>query len=150
MSGEAAGFEQVARRIEVHLGAELEVLLGAARNQRGEMEYDVDVGRYQRAGELRISDVADEGGGCRLIGADDFMRCQSLDQRGTDVARSAGHEYSHGDKHSKEGGEHVSRITGVGFVVFRSIRMVAGLPLETREDHRALRRRRLGRRLWAL
>ena len=62
MAGEAAGFEQVARRVEVHLGAELEVLLGAARNQRREVEYRVDLRRYQGPGELRIGEVADAPG----------------------------------------------------------------------------------------
>src|SRR5687768_9945067 len=114
MSRQAARLEQVARRIEVHLGAELEVLLGAARNQRGEMEYDVDVGRYQRPGELRVGDISDHRSGRRLVGGDNFMGCQGSDERATDVARGAGHEYSHGDQHSKEGGEDVSPITGVG------------------------------------
>src|SRR5688572_16733251 len=117
MPGEAAGLDQVARGVEVHLGAELEVLLRAARHQRREMEYGVDLWRYQGAGELRVGDVADDGSGRRLVGRDHFMGRQGSDERGTDVARSAGHEYSHGDKHSKEGGEHVARVTGIGFVV---------------------------------
>jgi len=53
-------FEQIARRIEIHLVAELEVLLRAAGDERGEMEYDVDVGCDERAGELRIGEIADE------------------------------------------------------------------------------------------
>ena len=71
MAGEAAGFEQVARRVEVDLGAELEVLLGAAGYQRGEMEYRVDFGRNQGAGELRIGDVAEHRRRRRLVGGDD-------------------------------------------------------------------------------
>jgi hypothetical protein len=45
MPGEAAGFEEIARCIQVDFGAELEVLLGPARDERCEMEYDRGVGR---------------------------------------------------------------------------------------------------------
>src|SRR5262245_36741896 len=96
-----AGLEQVARRVQVDLGAEFEILLGAAGNQRSNVEYRADVRRDQRAGELRIGDVAGDGGAGLIGGNDLAARRQRPRQRGTDVARGAGYQYSHGHKYSK-------------------------------------------------
>jgi hypothetical protein len=100
MPGEAAGLEQIARGVEVHLGAELEVLLRAAGDQRGEVEYGVDLRRYQRPGELRVGEVAKHRRRRGLIGGHHLVRRQRRYQSGTDVARRPGDEYSHGDQHS--------------------------------------------------
>jgi hypothetical protein len=98
--GEAAGLEQVARRVQVHLGAELEVLLGTAGNERGEMEDNVDFRCYQRAREGRIRQIADEPG-ATLVSSDHLVRGEGANQGGTDVARRAGDEYSHRRSYSK-------------------------------------------------
>src|SRR5687768_8439432 len=66
------------------------------------MEYRADLGRYQRAGELRIRQVADHRRGRRLIGRDDVASRQRFHKCGTDIARRTGDEYSHGGRHSKE------------------------------------------------
>src|SRR5260370_32446732 len=102
MPRETASLEQVARRIEVDLGAELEILFGAAGDERREMEYDADLGCDERARELRIGDVAADGvreRHARLVGRDDIA-AERAHQRGTDVARRSGDEYSHGRSYS--------------------------------------------------
>jgi hypothetical protein len=96
VAGETAGLEKVARGVEVHLGAEREVLLRPARDERSEMEYHADVGCDERPGERRIGEVADYGGGRGLIRSQDRFAAQSTNQRGTDVACGPGDEYSHG------------------------------------------------------
>src|SRR3954469_6894889 len=98
MPREPARFEQVAGRVEIDLGAELEVLLGAAGNQGSEMEYDADLRCHERAGELRIRDVADHCAlkwHARLIGGDDICGAKRAHQCGTDVACRSGDQYSH-------------------------------------------------------
>src|SRR4051794_14929526 len=103
MAGEPARFQQIARRVEVHLGAELEVLLRAARDERGKMEYGIDLRRDERARELRIGDVADHRVAerhRRLVGRDDLVFTERAHQCGTDVARRSGDEYSHGRGYS--------------------------------------------------
>src|SRR4051812_22223876 len=104
MASQSAGFEQVARGVQVHLCAELEVLLGTARDERREMEYRTNVGRDQRARELGIGDVADNRFRKRhrgLVGRHD-VRAERTHQCGTNVARGAGDEYSHARSYSKE------------------------------------------------
>src|SRR5690349_24570182 len=103
MPGEAAGFQQIARRVEVCFRAELEVLLGAAGDERGKMEYGVDCRCDERARELRVGDVADERireRHRRLVGCEYVLGTKSAHQCGTDVARRSGDEYSHGRSYS--------------------------------------------------
>src|SRR3954470_19779406 len=99
MAGEPARFQQIARRVEIYFRAELEILLGAARDERGEMEYGVDFRRDERARELRIGDVAEHRVAewhRGLVGRDDLVFTERAHQCGTDVARRSGDEYSHG------------------------------------------------------
>ena len=79
MPGEAAGFQQISRCVEVHLGTELEVLLGAAGHERRQMEYDLHFGCDERAGEAWVGEVADHLGRRRLVGGNDFGSVQSID-----------------------------------------------------------------------
>ncbi len=105
MARQPAGFEQIARRIEIHLGAKLEVLLRAAGDERREMEYRAGLRRDERARELRISDVAGDRVCERhagLIGGENIGFAERAHQCGTDVARGSGDEYSHGRGHSNQ------------------------------------------------
>src|SRR5688500_2108064 len=149
MPGQAAGLEQVARGVEVHLGAELEVLLRAARNQRCQMEYRPDLRRYQGAGELRIGEVAEHACRLRLVGRQYVAAGQGTDECGTDIARRAGDEYSHGDNHSKRRKYGPRRFRARTAFVQRLV-VVAVVSHAAREDRGSLRGRRLGRRVRAL
>ena len=79
MARKPARFQQIARRVEVHLGAELEVLLRAAGDERSQMEYHVDFGCDERAREARVREVADHVRRRGLIGGNDFGTTQSID-----------------------------------------------------------------------
>src|ERR1700757_1302460 len=99
MTREPAGFEQVARRIEIDLGAKLEVLLRAAGDERREVAYGVDRRCDERTRKLRIRDFADDSVGERhlcLVGSEDARRIEGAHECGTDVARGTRDEYSHG------------------------------------------------------
>src|SRR5256885_721709 len=99
VAGKPAGFEQIAGRVQVHLGAELEIGLGPARDQGREMEYHLNFPCDQRARKLRIGDIADDGIGERprhLVCRNGLRLAERTYQRGTDVAPRAGDEYSHG------------------------------------------------------
>ncbi len=103
MPGEAAGFQQIACRVEIHFRAELEVLLGTARDERGEMKYRVDFRRDERASELRVSDIADDRireRHCALVGRQHVLGSECTHQCGTDVARGTRDEYSHDRSYS--------------------------------------------------
>src|SRR5258706_12750989 len=99
MPGEAAGFQQIACRVEIHLRAELEVLLGAARDERGEMKYRVNFRCDERARELRVSDIADDRmreRHCALVGGQYVLSPERTPQCGSDVARGTRDEHAHG------------------------------------------------------
>jgi hypothetical protein len=98
---EAARFQKIACGIEVHLHAELEVLLGAAGDERGEMEHHADLGRDERARKRRIGQVAEHLRRRALIGRHELRPLHRARQRRTDVAGRAGDEYSHGRGYSK-------------------------------------------------